>query len=84
MTTKVYKIAHEHSRNNRKELTRGGVCGCFHCLAVFPPAEILRWLREGEGTALCPYCGIDSVIGDGAGVPITQEFLSGMRKEWFE
>ena len=84
MTTTVYKEAHEHSCNNRKELSRSGICGCFHCLEIFSSADILRWLDEGDGTALCPYCGIDSVIGESAGFPITREFLSGMRKEWFE
>nr|QGW61148.1 hypothetical protein ICEMyc226_00116 [Mycolicibacterium sp.] len=38
--------------------------------------------RRGQ-TALCPYCGIDAVIGDAAGYPITREFLEAMRAQWF-
>jgi acetone carboxylase gamma subunit len=34
-------------------------------------------------TALCPYCGIDSVIGDKSGFPITKEFLEKMYQHWF-
>lgn len=30
-----------------------------------------------------PYCGIDSVIGEHSGYPITREFLEQMRQYWF-
>ena len=39
--------------------------------------------KEIGQTAICPFCGIDSVIGDRSGVPITKEFLSGMNQVWF-
>jgi len=41
--------------------------------------EILR-----SGTALCPHCGVDSVIGSAAGFPLTDEFLKAMHQEWFD
>jgi len=34
-------------------------------------------------TALCPGCGIDSLIGDQSGRPITTQFLDAMRAHWF-
>jgi len=34
-------------------------------------------------TALCPRCGIDSVIGSASGYPITADFLLMMRKYYF-
>ena len=34
-------------------------------------------------TALCPYCVIDAVIGEGAGYPLTEEFLKKMNAYWF-
>jgi len=40
--------------------------------------------RNGDDTALCPHCGIDSVIGESSSVPITKEFLGKMKKYWFE
>jgi len=62
-----------------------GSCGCFHCGAVFPPAEIEDWIDAvaEEDTPLCPKCGIDSVIGDMSGFPVTQEFLTTMNGYWF-
>ncbi|MBM3979925.1 MAG: cytoplasmic protein [Planctomycetes bacterium] len=75
--------AHGHSSRHRCELEASAHCGCFYCLAVFDPVEIESWLNEGDGTALCPRCGIDSVIGSASGLPITREFLGAMHCHWF-
>jgi hypothetical protein len=75
--------AHAHSSRHRRELEASQSCGCFYCLAVFPPGEIAHWLNEGDGTALCPHCAIDSVIGDASGYPLTPEFLTRMHQHWF-
>lgn len=75
--------AHRFSMNNKEDLKKDKTCGCFYCLKVFNPSEIKDWLRDTKGTALCPYCGIDSVIGEHSGFPITTEFLSKMNKYWF-
>lgn len=75
--------AHEHCKSNKKELSNSKLCGCFYCLAVFAPTEIKDYIKEGDGTAICPYCGTDSVIGDASGVPITAEFLKEMQAHWF-
>src|SRR5262249_35992236 len=57
-------LAHEYSSHHRGELERSEKCGCFYCLAVFTPRDITHWLNEGDGTALCPHCTVDSVVGD--------------------
>ena len=79
--------AHAHSSGHRAEIERSTQCGCFYCLACFPPAEISNWVdpdAAGLGTtALCPRCGIDAVIGAEAGYPLTPEFLTRMRTRWF-
>lgn len=78
--------AHQHSSGHRTELGESTSCGCFYCCSVFPPERIEEWVDEvnGEGqTALCPVCGIDSVIGDRSGFPISDEFLRRMRRHWF-
>lgn len=64
-------------------------CGCFYCLKIFSPSEIKEWIEEEDpdngkgGKAICPYCGVDSVIGDSSGIPVTLNFLSKMKKLWF-
>jgi hypothetical protein len=43
------------------------------------------WLSEGDGTAICPICQIDSVIGDASGLPVEDRaFLKSMHELWFE
>jgi hypothetical protein len=79
--------AHTHSSDHRRELLASAVCGCFYCQAIYPPVEITEWVDEddaGQGqTALCAKCGIDSVIGDKSGFPVTREFLAEMNRCWF-
>lgn len=80
----AYK-AHEFSSHHREQLQHDKVCGCFYCLSIFSPEEIRVWLKEKDGreTAMCPYCFVDSVIGESSGYPITKEFLLKMRRIWF-
>jgi len=75
--------AHRYSSNHKQQLLQDKVCGCFYCLEIFSPSEIGEWVPDSGETAICPYCGIDSVIGESSGYPITKEFLSAMNKVWF-
>jgi hypothetical protein len=80
--------AHRHSIQHRDELLASEQCGCFYCLATFPPADIRRWAdackdRPEGDTAVCPRCGIDAVIGSASGYPLTAEFLGRMHQHWF-
>jgi hypothetical protein len=77
------EAAHKHCTGHREEIASSSACGC--CLAVFKPGEILDWVDENEVTALCPNCGIDSVIGTASGFPADDRvFLTTMQKHWFE
>ena len=74
--------AHKASIYHRGSLTRNSVCGCFHCLRIFPPALIIEWTDDGD-TAICPHCAIDAVLGDSSGFPMNREFLRKMKWRWF-
>lgn len=78
-----YIEAHKFSMNNRNELNSDTICVYFYCLKIFNPKEITKWIDDTSGTALCPYCGIDSIIGEYTGYPITQEFMEKMYQYWF-
>lgn len=83
MTDNRIKRAHDFCSDNKNSLTKDNTCGCFYCLKIFNPKEITEWIEDSNGTAICPYCGIDSVIGESSGFPITKEFLSEMSEYWF-
>ncbi len=87
MDTEPHILAHERSIFHKSEIISSEICGCFYCLETFPPSEIEEWtdqdFEDKEETALCPKCGIDSVIGSASGFPITKEFLLRMHNHWF-
>ena len=59
--------------------SKENICGCFHCLAIFPASEIKEFIDMTE-TAMCPKCGIDSVLPGGRG---TLEVLKEMQQYYF-
>jgi len=85
ITESALKQAHERSCRNKATLSASEKAGCFHCCKVYPASQVKEWIREeGDGaTAVCPHCGIDSVIGSSSGWPLTAAFLEAMRHRWF-
>ena len=79
--------AYEHTSNHRDEIMKSNSVGCFYCCKVFPKSQIEKWVdtdKEGLGhTALCPKCGVDSLIGDAAGYILNTPFLEKMKSYWF-
>jgi ssDNA-binding Zn-finger/Zn-ribbon topoisomerase 1 len=71
--------AHIFCDNHRGDLQ--GQCGCFYCQQTFPASEITEWI-DGEQSALCPKCGIDSVLPS-TKTRIDAEFLEAMYDKWF-
>ncbi len=70
---------------NSGDLCASEFCGCFNCYAIFPPTS-LKWRsnedteRLGDLTAVCPHCGVDTLIGDHEGYVITKQLLKRMKK----
>lgn len=83
MTKDELLRAHEHSGRHREALSTDQRCGCFYCQKIFSSNEIEIWIDEGK-TALCPFCCIDSVIGESSGYEINEDFLRSMHLFFFE
>jgi RNA polymerase sigma factor (sigma-70 family) len=77
-----YKDIHKHSKNNRKELKLSRKCGCFSCGSIFDATEVEDYIDDGK-TALCPYCSVDSVIGDASGIELNPKLLNELNKMYF-
>lgn len=75
--------AHSFSSDNKIALKKDKICGCFYCMKIFEPEKIRKWIPDNEQTAVCPYCGIDSIIGESSGFPVTKDFLKEMHLRWF-
>ena len=74
LTDPVYTSALAHAANHRNELIASVRCGCFFCFRMFSVTDIHKWIDRNQ-TALCPRCGIDSVIGTASGHAIVDRFL---------
>lgn len=72
---------HQYSTDNRESLSASDTCGCFHCLEEYNPNQITDWTDNGN-TAICPHCGIDSVIAQ-KDIEFDQELLKQMQDYWF-
>jgi len=83
-----YERFREHSINNKNELSKGELAACYYCCAVLRASEIDEWCDgecDGDGTAICNKCGVDTVIGEASGLPIKDiDFLKGMHYWGFE
>lgn len=74
----------EFSVNNMEFLEEEQKCGCFFCGKIFNSSEITGCIEDEDGdTAVCPFCKIDSVIGESCGCEITPELLKEMKDYWF-
>jgi hypothetical protein len=80
--TSMLERAHKHSFKSRRELEKSDRCGCFYCEETFPPSAITEWVDDGH-TAMCPFCGIDSVLGSASGLELSKDFLHRMNERWF-
>jgi hypothetical protein len=71
-----------HAMKNRKSIMDSAVCGCFSCKTIFSNNDIVEWTDWGE-TAICPKCGVDTVLPQSAGVTLDTEHLSEIAKFLF-
>ncbi|MFT7619792.1 MAG: hypothetical protein ACI97A_003449 [Planctomycetota bacterium] len=76
---------HSNSFKNRTEVLKSEDCGCFYCVSLFRSGEVVEWWDDdnsGVGqTAVCPLCGMDSVLPVRPG--IDQKFLDRMHTRYF-
>ena len=80
-----FKLAHRHCSANRRDLLDSAVCACFYCEEMYPPEVIHEWIDD-EHTAVCPRCGIDTVVSELAMPlpPMREAWLRAMHGYWFQ
>ena len=76
------KKLHAYASHNRELIERSNQCYCFYCESSMKNTEIKEYL-EKEETALCPKCGVDSIIPDSIDEIINASLLSEMHDYWF-
>jgi|SRR5581483_672384 len=82
-TLNEIRKAHKHCSSNAKEISESKFIGCFYCINIHYTNWPFYEMVDGGETVICPMCGIDSVIGDASGIPITDELLITMHHYYF-
>lgn len=90
------KAIHKFSSQHRELIEASDRAGCFYCGQEFAPSEIVDWVDLPPGsdvaledelahgvTALCPRCGIDSVLPSAAPIEWDDTLLRDMRHQYF-
>ena len=75
----IEESLHKECIRHREQLFENEHCSCFNCFAIYGPEEIKEWTDNSQ-TAICPKCGIDSVLPS----KIELNILHLMYKRWFE
>lgn len=78
----LYIAAQVHASRHRVELEASEQCACFFCFRKFTAKDIKAWI-DGNQTALCPHCGLDSVIGSASDIRLDDGFLRKMHQHHF-
>lgn len=76
---------YQQSYANEEQIRHSTQCGCFFCESLFDSATVIDFCQEDgdKRTALCPHCGMDTVIGDSTGISITPELLHQLNQQYF-
>ncbi len=75
-----------HSVNNEIEIIRSKKCGCYFCTKTYNARKVTEW-EQGDGgraSAICPECGMSTVIGDASGVPLSKDLLKEMHEVFYK
>lgn len=67
---------------NMPALKNATLAGCYRCISIFPPSDITETTDDGQ-TAMCPKCGVDSVLPDTPDFAINIDSLTRLNKRWF-
>lgn len=80
----LYDEYKAHSVDNEIEILNSEKCGCVFCRSLFDARKISDWISDENGvSAICPECGMDAVIGDASGVPLSKELLKSMNLAYY-
>lgn len=74
----------QHTTNNDIEILNSEKCSCIFCRHTFDARSVQDWISDEKGvTAICPECGMDSLVGDASGFQIDRDTLKEINLEYY-
>lgn len=87
MNEELLKKLHKYCRFNRDLIEKSNKCYCFYCKSTLDAKDLLKptvqYINGGK-SAICPKCGIDSILPDAIDEKITKEIIDDMYERFFE
>lgn len=83
LTEEQIKLASKLSFNNYEKLLDSQMCACYHCLKTYPASELTEFTSSSDTSALCIFCGVDSILPENSEIALTQENLQQLQAYWF-
>lgn len=77
------EAAHAYTFDNAQMLFARQSCVCIYCWERYESSEIIQISNSTLGTALCPKCGIDAIVGEISGFELSDEFIGKMYDRFF-
>ncbi len=82
MTNGIQRLAAQLAFKNRVAVEKSETCGCYYCGGIFPGGDVKEY-TDGGLTALCPRCGVDSVLSSAQNVAVCEDTLKKSHDFWF-
>lgn len=66
LTEEQLQSYYSRIHSNDREILNSDTCSCIFCRQTYSARDISDWISNPDGTlnAICPICGMDTVIGD--------------------
>lgn len=72
----------EYATSNVEALRESEQAACYYCMKIYSALEVVEFIPE-ENTAICPKCGIDSVLPGTCGIEFSEENLNIINDYYF-
>ena len=84
-TKEQYPDIYKHTKNNELDILRSKNCSCLFCRQTFNARKVSEWTsgKNNQMSAICPECGMDTLVGDASGYVFGIEDLKEINHEYF-
>ncbi len=85
LNEKQLQSFYARTKNNDREILNSDQCSCIFCRQTYSARDINDWVSNEDGTlnAICPICGMETVIGDRKQGKISHEDLKEINLRFF-